>query len=329
MQSFPTSAPEYPDTIGSEKLGLAGSGKGLSAILDDYGLDITAIASKLGISSSTPSFGKVLRATGTGQSAWGKIIINTDVDTFSSADLSALLTDETGTGLVVFGTTPTIVTPKIDTINESTNNNGVTVDGLNIKDSKLNTNDSVVTANITNSAVTTAKIADSSVTTIKIADNAVTAPKVVGLDKSNLTTDSNPYKFSVYRSTTQSLTTGGTRYTVAFDTETFDTNGNFSSNTYTAPVTGFYFLSSCVTINNGAGAAYWNTFLYKNGTTDIAQTQSSTTSGAGNHSSIISGIFLLNAGDTVVVQAQYGINTTNVAAGLSITFFTGYLISRT
>ena len=45
-----------------------------------------------------------------------------------------------------------------DTINENTAANGVTIDGLNIKDSKLNTNNSVVTANITNNAVTSAKL---------------------------------------------------------------------------------------------------------------------------------------------------------------------------
>lgn len=45
-----------------------------------------------------------------------------------------------------------------DTINENTSANGVTVDGLNIKDSKLNTNNSVVTNNITSDAVTATKI---------------------------------------------------------------------------------------------------------------------------------------------------------------------------
>lgn len=45
-----------------------------------------------------------------------------------------------------------------NTINENTAANGVTVDGLNLKDSKLNTNDSVVTTNITADAVTDAKL---------------------------------------------------------------------------------------------------------------------------------------------------------------------------
>lgn len=56
--------------------------------------------------------------------------------------------------------TATIVNPTltVDTVSEYTAANGVTVDGLNIKDSKLNTNNSVVTANITDDAVTDAKL---------------------------------------------------------------------------------------------------------------------------------------------------------------------------
>ena len=52
---------------------------------------------------------------------------------------------------------------KVDTINEVTSANGVTVDGLSIKDSKLVTADSVVTANITNSNITVGKMAANSV----------------------------------------------------------------------------------------------------------------------------------------------------------------------
>lgn len=56
-------------------------------------------------------------------------------------------------------TNKTLTTPLIDTISEKTTANGVTIDSLNIKDGKLNTNNSVVTANITDAAVTLGKIA--------------------------------------------------------------------------------------------------------------------------------------------------------------------------
>ena len=62
---------------------------------------------------------------------------------------------------------------QVDTVAEKTSANGVTVDGLNIKDSKLVTANSVVTANITDANVTLAKLAGDSVDATKIADDAV------------------------------------------------------------------------------------------------------------------------------------------------------------
>jgi len=62
---------------------------------------------------------------------------------------------------------------KVDTIQENTSANGITVDGLNIKDSKLVTANSVVTTNITDANVTLAKLAGDSVDATKIADNAI------------------------------------------------------------------------------------------------------------------------------------------------------------
>jgi hypothetical protein len=85
--------------------------------------------------------------------------------TFPSA-VATLTGSQTLTNKVLTSPTinsPTITNPTItvDTISEFTAANGVTIDGLNIKDSKLNTNDSVVTANITNASVTAPKLANS------------------------------------------------------------------------------------------------------------------------------------------------------------------------
>lgn len=116
----------------------------------DENAAIIALESKLGTGSSTPVANRVMFGTGTGTSAWTQL---------SSAELAASVSDETGTGSVVFQTSPTLNTPKVDTIQENTSTNGVTVDGLNIKDGKLNTNNSVVTSNITDAAVTNDKLA--------------------------------------------------------------------------------------------------------------------------------------------------------------------------
>lgn len=69
------------------------------------------------------------------------------------------LTNKTLTSPTINTATISNPTLTINTVSEFTAANGVTVDGLNIKDSKLNTNDSVVTANITDSSVTSAKVA--------------------------------------------------------------------------------------------------------------------------------------------------------------------------
>jgi hypothetical protein len=114
---------------------------------------IKAIETKLGTGSSTPANNTLLIGDGAGTSAWSQL---------SSAQLAARITDETGSGSAVFATSPTLVTPLVNTINEASAGNGVTIDSLNIKDGKLNTNDSVVTANITNGSVTPSKLSSAS-----------------------------------------------------------------------------------------------------------------------------------------------------------------------
>lgn len=110
---------------------------------------IKAIEAKLGTGATTPAANYLLFGSGSGTSVWKQL---------TSAELIATLTDETGTGSAVFANTPTLVTPKVNIINEATAANGVTIDGLNLKDGKLNTNDSVVENNITDGAVTTDKL---------------------------------------------------------------------------------------------------------------------------------------------------------------------------
>lgn len=121
-----------------------------SAAHSNESLAIIAVETKLGTGATTAAANQILFGTGAGTSAWQGL---------TSAQLLAILSDETGTGSNVFATTPTLVTPKVDTINEATGGNGTTIGGVNIKSGALNTNNSVVTANITDFAVTSAKAA--------------------------------------------------------------------------------------------------------------------------------------------------------------------------
>jgi len=67
---------------------------------------------------------------------------------------------------------------KTDTISEVTSANGVTVDGLSIKDSKLVTADSVIEANMSANSVDSDSYVDGSIDTVHIADLNVTAGKI-------------------------------------------------------------------------------------------------------------------------------------------------------
>lgn len=128
--------------------------------------EISAIATKVGTGASTPIANRVLAGDGVGTSSWSQVnLTNTVTGVLPQANGGTGTTSATGTGAVVYQTSPTINTPVItnptlttDTVSEFTSAAGVTIDGLNIKDSKLNTNDSVVTANITADAVTDAKL---------------------------------------------------------------------------------------------------------------------------------------------------------------------------
>jgi len=63
---------------------------------------------------------------------------------------------------------------KVDTIQENTSANGITVDGLNIKDSKLVTANSIVETNLTNDCVTADKLANAINSAITANTNKVT-----------------------------------------------------------------------------------------------------------------------------------------------------------
>lgn len=92
-------------------------------------------------------------------------LIDTILNQHTQAGAHKSLTTDTvtTTGNAQVGATLTV-----DTIAEKTAANGVSIDGLNLKDGKLNTNNSVVTANITDLAVSTAKIAAAAVTAAKL-----------------------------------------------------------------------------------------------------------------------------------------------------------------
>lgn len=149
MSNFPTSldnGTSLPNPATTDKR----NSPSHAGLHDAENAAIIAAQTKLGIGASTPVANTFLFGTGTGTSAWTQA---------TSAQMAAAVSDETGSGSLVFATTPTLVTPKVDTINENTTGNGTTIGGVNIKSGALNTNNSVPTAAIADSAVTSPKVA--------------------------------------------------------------------------------------------------------------------------------------------------------------------------
>lgn len=199
------------------------------------------------------------------------------------------------------------------------------VDGLLVshdQDGTLKAGAVDVAAVLASDVVETAKIKDLNVTTAKIADGAVTPAKWA-----------NPYKFSAYLSSNTAIASATQK--IALGSELFDTNSDFDSTTnyrYTAPVDGFYQIDAQAGIatsgmgtNESAALA-----LYKNGSLLLRSEQ---VNGSGDAFRLprprLSGLIQLSASDYLELYVIMGGVYRDITGGSSITYFTGYLVSRT
>lgn len=150
---------------------------------------------------------------------------------------------------------------------------------------------------------------------------------IAGQYKNLLTVDSNPYKFQVTATSGASYGTAETQ--VAFNSEIFDTNNNFATNQYTAPVAGFYiFYFHCHTAPNTSDTSCFAK-LYKNG---AAYTQIAYSANGTNVNRGLSGMAMMSlaTSDTVRIYiGTTGASITTVASGTDVPLFGGWLDSRT
>ena len=105
---------------------------------------------------------------------------------------------------------------KVDTISEKTSANGVAIDSLSIKDGSLH----------------------------------CAAGAALSIDANGHVTKPLQSAFLAKPSASQTNFNQGQTITIDFGTEVFDNNGDFSSNTFTAPVTGRYNLNFAIQIND-------------------------------------------------------------------------------
>lgn len=189
--------------------------------------------------------------------------------------------------------TATIVNPTVtvDTMSEYTAANGITIDGLNVKDGKLNTNDSVVTANITNDAVTPAKW-------------------------------TNPYAFGAYSTAAQNSGNGAFAK-VLYATEVYDYNSNYASSTYTAPIAGVYHFDA--NIRTAAANTIFIISLFKNGA-EYRRGMDSRQASVSAQGAVLSTDVLLAANDTVEIYSFANASLALTTAEAEM-YFNGHLVS--
>lgn len=146
----------------------------------------------------------------------------------------------------------------------------------------------------------------------------------------------NPYKFSAYRSSSQSLTDASTA-TIICNTEDFDTNNNYNTTTgqYTVPVTGYYQLNASVILHGSTGTSYlWQALLelQVNGTGVDSSHLYVYDQGRFTFASLrVAGLFYLTAGQTVRIRAMADANAGTPNAnnyGAKATRFNGFLVAK-
>ena len=108
------------------------------------------------------------------------------------------------------------------------------------------------------SQIVTNSIADGAVAAVDIATGAVTQTKIA-----TGVAGTGP-AFSAYNSVAQTITTS-TFTKVTLGTETFDTNSNFASSTFTPTVAGYYQINGNINTQASTSITRGIVLLYKNG----------------------------------------------------------------
>ena len=248
---------------------------------------------------------------------------------------------------------------KVDTIEEKTSSNGVSIDGVKLKDNILtvqgtsttggtieieNTdtsgangdfigkinfkgNDSSGGASGTRAAIEAKVVSNFGSTELhfKTAASGASATDAMVIDSAGHITKPLQPAFLVTPSGVQSDVASND--TIAFGTEVFDLNGDFASNSFTAPVTGKYQINHGVRIDNLDSSGTWIDVRIKSSNKDYDALQSATLLDTDSgffffsHSALID----MDASDTVFLQflKSGGSNTGDVSTS---SYFSGYLV---
>jgi len=147
------------------------------------------------------------------------------------------------------------------------------------------------------------------------------------IDSSGRVLRPNVPAFYVHKSGKQSDIAINSSVTVTFETEVFDQGSNFASNTFTAPVNGFYHFSAYLRLENIDSAAGYYLFMWQIGGTQRQGHLFDPDFGQDNsffamNSSLT---YFLTAGQTASIQIQQsgGSSQTDIDAD---SWFSGHLV---
>ena len=139
-----------------------------------------------------------------------------------------------------------------------------------------------------------------------------------------------------FRNATQSINTN-TDTKIDFDSETFDSNNDFASGTFTAPVTGYYQVNARVRITYAGGfVANTRTYLmiftegnlYSIGNR-LGLTTSATTTLNENSGTTITDIVFLNSGETLDIRVYHNRGaSSNIVTGSAESYVSIHLLSE-
>jgi hypothetical protein len=166
---------------------------------------------------------------------------------------------------------------------------------------------------------------------------SLTVPSVAGTNTATLPAatgtvmvSGNMPAFSATNNANQSFSTG-TFTKILFQTETFDTNNNFASSTFTPTVAGYYAIIASLNQDfAGSNGTYASTAIYKNGSLYQLSSYRSATAGTGLYGGqqATALVYCNGSTDYIEIYAQTN-NITPIIAQTNSggsTIFSGYLV---
>ena len=159
-------------------------------------------------------------------------------------------------------------------------------------------------------------------------DNSMTfkvnAAEVMKIDSTGAITKPLQPAFLVQKSANQNDVAIDTGVTITWDTERFDVNADFASNTFTAPVTGKYVFILNLYMSDFDGAANFFQVDFISSNRNMSRIDESSGTEDGYRGNMFTTLIDMDANDTTYVQVQQGSGTAQANITTS-SYFSGYL----